>query len=221
MIENVVMFHKTDSIIVNPKADINRPRRLIIQNFLVIWLDRNKIRIDEKHHRILAQVQHIVHDVDIFNDIDECIDYLTDIKDRRVFLVIETTTLAHSILPSIHDIPQLSTIYVLCADNPHQEQWKQYWSKIQGVHTTVTNICQCLEQSVKQYNQDNIAISFVPFDHEESRSKLDQIEPSFMYTQVFKEILLQLEHDKRKSIEDFTNYCLAGNYGSLSNITRF
>ena len=138
-----------------------------------------------------------------------------------MFLVIETITVAQSILPSIHDIPQLNAIYILCTDNPHQEQWKQHWSKIQGVHTTVTNICQCLEQSVNQYNRDNIAISFVPFDQEDSRSKLDKLEPSFMYTQVFKDILLQLDHDKRKSIEDFTNYCLVGNNGSLSNITRF
>ena len=71
VIENEVMLRKTDSKIVNPKADTNRPRRLIIQDFLVIWLDRNKGRTDEKHHRILAQIQNIVHEINIFNDIDE------------------------------------------------------------------------------------------------------------------------------------------------------
>jgi tetratricopeptide (TPR) repeat protein len=41
-----------------------------------------------------------------------------------------------------------------------------------------------------------------------------------MYTQIFKEILLEMNHNQQ-SIKDFTAFCWNGNYGSLTNINRF
>jgi hypothetical protein len=40
-----------------------------------------------------------------------------------------------------------------------------------------------------------------------SIQNLNQLEPSFMYIQIFKEILLEMEHDE-KSITDLAIYCL-------------
>jgi hypothetical protein len=41
-----------------------------------------------------------------------------------------------------------------------------------------------------------------------------------MYTQLFKEILLEMTYDEQ-SIKHFISYCRNGNYGSPTNITRF
>jgi hypothetical protein len=40
-----------------------------------------------------------------------------------------------------------------------------------------------------------------------------------MYTQIFKEILLEMKHDE-KSIKDFIVYCRTGDYGSPTTITK-
>ena len=91
---------------------------------------------------------------------------------------------------------------------------------MKGIHTEVTTICESLQHVVKQNNQDSIAVSFVTLEQGAFNQNLDQLEPSFMYTQLFKEILLEMEHTK-KSIKDFIAYCRNGNYGSPTNITRF
>jgi hypothetical protein len=41
-----------------------------------------------------------------------------------------------------------------------------------------------------------------------------------MYTQIFKEILLEIKHNQ-KSIKNFITYCRNSDYGSLTSITRF
>ena len=101
---------------------------------------------------------------------------------------------------------KLDGIYIFCGNKSRHEQWTKEWNKIKGVHTEITSICESLQQAVKQCNQDSIAVSFVPVDEVASSQNLDQLEPSFMYTQLFKEILLDMEYDQQ-SIKDFTTYC--------------
>ncbi|CAF4834417.1 unnamed protein product, partial [Rotaria sp. Silwood2] len=38
-------------------------------------------------------------------------------------------TLAQQIVPLIHDIPQLGTVYILRADKSGDEQWTKEWIK--------------------------------------------------------------------------------------------
>ncbi|CAF1238770.1 unnamed protein product [Adineta steineri] len=49
---------------------------------------------------------------------------------------------------------------------------------------------------------------------------LNQLEPTFMYTQLFKETLLDMKHDEQ-AIKQFTIYCRHHNCGSTDNIDEF
>ncbi|CAF1192713.1 unnamed protein product [Adineta steineri] len=53
-----------------------------------------------------------------------------------------------------------------------------------------------------------------------STANLNQLEPTFMYTQLFKEILLNIKHSSQ-AIKDFITYCRQNNSGSAINIDRF
>ncbi|CAF0940232.1 unnamed protein product [Adineta steineri] len=53
-----------------------------------------------------------------------------------------------------------------------------------------------------------------------STDNLNQLEPNFMYTQIFKEILLDMQHDEQ-TIKDFITYCRRHDYVSSININRF
>lgn len=68
------------------------------------------------------------------------------------------------------------------------------WAKIKGVHTNIESICKTLRLTAKQCDQDSIAVSSVTIDEDIPTTNLNQLEPSFMYTQIFKEILLEIEH---------------------------
>jgi hypothetical protein len=60
--------------------------------------------------------------------------------------------------------------------------------------------------AAKECNEDFIPLSFIMADEGSSNKNLNQLEPSFMYTHIFKEILLGMEYNE-KSIKDLAAYC--------------
>ena len=200
-------------------ADVTSPRQRTFQNFQLIWIDTGIDLSDKDYQNTFTQLQNIANDVYMFSQPDECIDLLTEIDDVKAFLVAECT-LGQQILPLIHDIPQLAGVYILCSKESSHEQWAHAWMKVKGIHTEITPICESLQRVLKQNDQDSIAVSFVALEQGALNQNLDQLEPSFMYTQLFKEVLLEIEHTKQ-SMNDFIAYCRNGKYGSPTNINRF
>jgi tetratricopeptide (TPR) repeat protein len=163
-----------------------------------------------------------VNDIDIFTKRDEAVDFLTEVHGMNAFLIVEGT-LGQHILPLIHDVPQLDAIYLFCTNESEHEQWTKEWIKIKGVHTDIEPICEALQLATKQCNQDSISVSFLTVNEGASSGSLDQLEPSFMYTQIFKEILFEMKHDE-KSIKDLAIYCRKlynGNTTQLTTIDEF
>jgi tetratricopeptide (TPR) repeat protein len=200
-------------------SDVSHRRHRIVQDYLLIWLDNEIDQFNKDCQNTLAQLRDVVNDVHIFTESDECVDFLTDIGDKKAFL-IAAGTISLQIIPFIHNIPQLDAVYILWRNKSQHEQCANKWDKVKGVHTEITPICESLQHAVKQCNQNSIAVCFVPVSEETSGQNLDQLEPSFMYTQIFKEILLSIKYNTQ-SIKDFTTFCREGNYASPSSTKQF
>jgi tetratricopeptide (TPR) repeat protein len=74
------------------------------------------------------------------------------------------------------------------------------------VFTQMLPICEALEQTVRQYEQNTISISFVLKRNDVSELNPDQINQSFMYTLVLKDILLTIPFDKL-DFKEFIDCC--------------
>jgi tetratricopeptide (TPR) repeat protein len=197
-------------------------RQRITQNFLLIWVDANIDESTENHQSTVAQLRSVVNDVNIFTKWDEAVDFLTEVYEMKAFLIADDT-IGQQVVPLIHDIPQLDSIYIFCSKQIQHQQWAENWVKIRGVHTDAASVCQALHQAAKQCDQDSIAVSFATVNEETVNQNLNQLEPSFMYTQIFKEILLDMKYDE-KSIKDLANYCrefYPGNTKELLIINEF
>jgi hypothetical protein len=195
------------------------PRQRIDQKCLLIWMDANIDTSNEDCQDKLAQLRSVINDVNIFTYPEECVDFLRNVGDRKVCMVA-ADSIAQHILPSVHDIPQLDNIYIYCDNQATYQQWAKLWLKIKGVHTSVLSICKALRPTVTQCDQDSISVSFITVDENTSSQDLNRLEPSFMYTQLFKETLLQIQFNQQ-SIKDFSNYCRKNDYAVLSTIDRF
>ena len=182
-------------------SDAIQHRQRMAHNYILIWVDSNVAASKEDYQHVLEELQHIVYDVRIFAERDEAIDYITEHEEMKVFLLL-TADIGQHILTIINDIQQIDSIYILCDNNSQIEGWTMNSSKIRSVHTDIKSIYQALQASVKQCNQDSISVSFIDANEGTSQRNLNQLEPSFMYTQIFKEILLTMQHDK-KSLDAF------------------
>jgi tetratricopeptide (TPR) repeat protein len=87
---------------------------------------------------------------------------------------------------------------------------------MKGICTDITSIYETLKQAAHQCDQNSISISFVKSTDGVAKTNLDELDQSFMYTQILKEILLTIDF-QQTHIDEFLTYCREQFVG---NITR-
>ena len=182
-----------------------RPRR-IVQNFLLVWFDTDIKESDTDFQNSLAHLRPIVNSIFIFTDPEHCINFLRNIKDEKIFLIISNIFDDHMI-SIIHDINQLDSIYVFDPNKRRYEQRSTDWIKMRGIFIDITSICDALKQAVQQCDKDSIAMSFV--SNREPSHPIHQdrmVNSMFMYTQLLKEALLEIEFDPQ-SVKELATFC--------------
>ena len=206
------------------RIDDQSNRRCLVQNYLLVWVDTNVRTLNADSQNVLKPLRSVFNDVDVFIEPEECVHFLEGIPLEKVFLIV-SKSLGRDLIPRIHAMTQIYAIYIFCGGKSRHEEWVKEWPKVKGVYTKIEPICSALEVAVKQCNQDLAGLSFMPIGEDgTSKINLNQLEPSFMYTQLFKHILLDMEPDWKKTVQDLVKYCQerhAGNPTHLELIYEF
>ncbi|CAF4087493.1 unnamed protein product [Adineta steineri] len=171
-----------------------------MQNVLLIWLDNNINQNNAECNNTHEQLKRVVNNVNTFTDREECAEFIQTITNNKICMIV-SGSLGKLIVPHVHDMSQVDTIFIFCNNQEWHKQWAEQWPKIKGVFTDITSICEALKQAAHQCEQNATSISFVA-----SNKKLDQLDPSFMYTQILKEILLTIDFEE-KHMKEFITYC--------------
>jgi tetratricopeptide (TPR) repeat protein len=209
-----ISIHSTDEV---PSRQIKMQK---VQNMFLVWLDNNIDSVDSLN--TISQLRHTVNTVNTFTDVDQCIDFLTNIYNEKVCMIISDPSY-ENIIPLIHDIVQLYAIFIFCKNKTGYEQWIKRWSKVKGVFREISLICEALEQAAQQCEQNTISISFLTTTDDVLKKNLDQLDPRFMYAQILKEIFLTIKFEE-KHIKEFTKYCceqFVENDFQIENIKKF
>lgn len=203
-------------------CDSTQTNRRIVQNFVLIWMDASIDPSNEDCQNTLTQLRNVVNDIYIFTESNICIQFMNTIVNEKAFVIV-SGSLGEHFVQDIHAMPQLDAIYIFCYDKFRHEQWTKSWVKIEGVYSEIKPICQALQLAAKRCNEDSVTVSFVSTNEEGCNKNLNHLEPLFMYTQIFKEILFEIKHNTQ-SIKDFTDYCRKlydNNTGQLTIINEF
>ncbi|CAF1472959.1 unnamed protein product [Adineta ricciae] len=195
-------------------------RQYIAQGYLLIWLDHNIDETNEECQNILKLLNNVDNTINIFTNPDECVDFFTETNGIKTFLILNNI-LGEQIIPLIHDIPQLDQIYIFSRTNLSSDhEWIKKWPKIKHVHSEITSLCNTLKMVIRQTNQDSIITSVISPNEIKESKNLNELEPTFMYSQIFKDILLKMNYSDN-SIAEFITFCRNKNFGSTININRF
>jgi hypothetical protein len=79
------------------------------------------------------KLREVVNDLKTFDNVDECVDYMTDAKeDEENIILLVTGRLARHILPFIHDFQQITDIYIQCRPEnvERNKQWIKDYKKV-------------------------------------------------------------------------------------------
>ncbi|CAF1978237.1 unnamed protein product [Rotaria magnacalcarata] len=193
----------------------------LLQTFVLIWLKSNIDESDDIFRSYMTHLRYVVNNVNMFTDPMKCVKFLSQIKNDKVLMIVSDDQ-CELIIPEVHDMAQMDSIYLFSRSTTPCKQLANGWSKVKGVFTDIVLLCKSLKQNVDLFENDSVSISIVSADTT-SKQNIDELDVSFMYTQLLKEILLEISYDE-KSFKDFITYCrklYAKDFKTLETIAMF
>ena len=202
------------------KSGCDVRRRRIVENVQLVWVDTIIDSTDPDAQHTLQQLRTVVNEVNIFSHPHRCRDFLEGVNKERV-LVITSGSVGRELVPQIHTMRQVDGIYIFCRHKSQHKEWARDYPKIKAVHTRIESICKDLQLAVRQCNRDSTAISIIQTDV--NTTNLNQQEASFMYTQLFKDILIDMEFGQRtrQHLVEYVRREYADNQNELNVIDEF
>lgn len=109
-----------------------------LETFCVVWLDST---IDEAANRnTSAKLRSFLHSFKGFKHLPDGQDYIEKrSKDDRVILIV-SGRFGREIVPKIHSLRQISSIYVFCMDKEANKQWSSEYPKVGETKTLLSNL---------------------------------------------------------------------------------
>ncbi len=194
----------------NPVETLSTKRRPIrlLETSRLIWLDSNLHKTNENKRQLAC----LFDSIEKFIDPVECVDFFTDIKLQKVFMII-SHVFGEQIVPLIHDIPQLDSIFIFCYDTIDDQSWSNNYRKVKGFFTEMSSLCNSLMRHTRQSDEDFIPMSIIPSS---INYKLDELDPSFMYSRLLQETILErMEFNNEQAKCDLVDF-----YRSQDDIDR-
>jgi hypothetical protein len=189
-----------------------------------VWLDKEGSR-SKDFSNAQVYLRDIINFFRIFDDTNKCVDYILNMKNEKICL-ITSVELGKVILPFNHSFEQINSIYIFSSNKSEDQKWTNEYNKIQGTFFNIKSICDQLKSDTTRCEKsDYIGISFVSSSDISSRD-INRQDPSFMYAQLLKEILLNdhLEETDEQTKRDMIIFCrqfYTGNERELNIFNEF
>ena len=181
----------------------------MVENFLAVHLNDS-----DRCESINTSIQEVISSVKTFISPDECVDFITDITNANVFLII-SHPIEELVVSILHEFEQVCAVYIMPT---HQAPWTdQYWKINVDAITDVASLCYRLQAATERMERERTSISFL--------SDLSNafINPTFMYTQLLRDSLLEMRFGDEdiKRFADFCRKLYKGNSATERHIDLF
>ncbi|CAF0850500.1 unnamed protein product [Adineta steineri] len=193
-----------------------------LEIFSLIWLDAN---VDVKDSRgTEVKLRSIINHIKRFKDIKQCQQYIEQTSQKDRLILIVSGRLGQKIVPHIHQLRQVISIYVYCMNKKSNEQWAHKFAKIKSV---VVDLDELVSQITKDHKiqkkvEEPLSINIFTTNVDAGKSTTG-VNGEFVFSQILIDCLLQLkstEIDKNELINLCENEYV-GNYTELNNLREF
>jgi tetratricopeptide (TPR) repeat protein len=189
-------------------ADNNVNPVTVTSDSIYIWLDQ-KVD-DRKNSDTKALIRQLVKGrLQTYIEPDLCVADIYDLTTEKVTLII-SNLLGQDIVPVIHDVPQIQTIYIYCGDEQSAKKWSKSYKKISGIFTDKKMLLNKIYDTVRGGDEDSLLpMSIFHLDErEKSLQKLTTESATFMwYRSVLNVLRLMAKYCNSKT--EMITECLA------------
>ncbi|CAF1244539.1 unnamed protein product [Adineta steineri] len=173
-----------------------------LEIFSVIWLDLSTNNIHENID-IQHQLRSIINYLKLFEDIDDCEQYIRSLsKDDRI-VILTNENLALDITSRIHQLRRISSIYIYSIDNEKDYEWTNQYKKIKYTHNDLDEVVARIKiDHIKRKKLEEPLIINV-FDTNQSTDRLSSnTNTQFLHSQLLIHFLLNTKLTNEQIIEN-------------------
>ncbi|CAF4287003.1 unnamed protein product, partial [Adineta steineri] len=159
-----------------------------------------------------------------FQDVKQCQQYIEQRSENDRLVIIVSGQLGQEIIPYIHQLRQVISIYVYCMDKKSYEQWALKFSKVKSVVIDLDELVSQIttDHKIQKKIEEPLSISIFTTNVNAGKSTTG-VNGQFVFSQILVDCLLQLkstEIDKNELINLCKNE-YEGNYTELNNLHEF
>jgi len=99
-----------------------------LETFSIFWLDASVN--DQKNLEVQKKLRTIINQLKTFEDAEEFKARIRRIYEGDLTVLIVSGQLGCIVVPEIHKLPQVASIYVYCMNKTVHEKWSQAYSKV-------------------------------------------------------------------------------------------
>ena len=163
------------------------------KKFVVVWLDKDAKASNAIYRNALERLQRISVSISSFSNPNECLEFLSRMKEMRVLLIIADAFLK-DLWPQIRSMNHIYSIYVLSEDDEQSSPVDDDEQKFKGVLSTADPLYAALKRDTRHYKQDILALSIIQ-SMSYTKSGLKELNQLFIYWFLVKQIILESKFD--------------------------
>jgi hypothetical protein len=100
-----------------------------LETFSLLWLDASVNQTEDNRHA-QEELQTIFNQLKTFDDANQCEQCIKSVPVEDRIVLIVSGQLGREIVPRIHSLEQVLSIYIYCQDVKSNEQWSIQYSKV-------------------------------------------------------------------------------------------
>ena len=113
-----------------------------LETFFLVWVD-STVNDSEDNRQTQERLRAIINHLQTFADSADCEKYIRSVsRDDRIVIIVS----GHSgrlLVPRIHTLPQVCSIYVYCMDRKINEKWTKSYTKVRSLVSYWKSIRDC------------------------------------------------------------------------------
>jgi hypothetical protein len=100
-----------------------------LETVCLIWLDAS-VNVSTENIETQKELQSIIHYFKTFQNVQDCEQFIQQkSNDDRIYFIV-SGRLGQEIVPRIHHLRQVFSIYVYCQDKRKNEEWASKFNKV-------------------------------------------------------------------------------------------
>ncbi|CAF4514892.1 unnamed protein product, partial [Rotaria socialis] len=217
---NVEIFNINVASAISSNDDFyTADKDMCLEIFYLIWLDANA---NGKETRDTEQkLRSIINNLKKFQDVKQCQKYIEERSKNDRLVMIVSGQFGREIVPSIHKLRQVISIYVYCFDKVRNKQWSDKFAKVKAVVTELGELITRIkaDHKIQKIVEEPLSINIFTT----GGTSTTGVNGQFVFSQILIECLLRLKPTKadKKELIDRCKQLYQDNQYELSKIHDF